>query len=360
LRITKPSHGCVRIIRESIPLYFYMSQSHSVVVINYNTRELLRACLASLGANPPYPVIVVDNASSDGSADMVRAEFPWVILHANSENLGYGAAANQAIAQCASEYVLLLNSDTRLTRGAFDMLIQYLEQHPRVAIAGPRIVTPNGTLQPSCFPFPTPIHVFIQESTLGILFRHTPILREWYLPASSHPHSQNVPWVLGAALAIRRDALATVGGFDESYFMYFEEVDLCYRLRAIGWHIDFVSDATIVHVGGASTVQQRADMKLALYMSLIRFYTHHYSRWRMQQLRLVLSYSMLRNITLDRIRLARTHDARTRAITVENLSVWHQVLSTLWRDESFGFKKTAHPIPLRNARQIERGIESQV
>jgi len=203
----------------------------AVAIVNYNTREHLRACLATVQSEAPSETIVIDNASSDGSAEMVRAEYPWVTLHANQTNPGYGAAANQAIASCTAEYVLLLNSDTLLQAGALMALSSYLDLHPRAAIVGPRLVEPDGILQASCYPFPTPLNTFLENSTsaflLGRLIRcHIPLLRNSYLRTWPHNAARVVPWLKGGALAIRRTAFDAVGGFDESYFMYFEDADL--------------------------------------------------------------------------------------------------------------------------------------
>jgi GT2 family glycosyltransferase len=243
-------------------------------------------------------MVVVDNASSDGSAEMVRAEYPWVTLHANKANLGYGAAANQAIASCTAEYVLLLNSDTLLQTGALMALSGYLDLHPRAAIVGPRLVEADGTLQASCYPFPTPLNTFLENSTsairLGRLIRHhIPLLRNSYLRTWPHTSARVVPWLKGAALAIRRAAFDAVGGFDESYFMYFEDADLCYRLTAAGWQIHFTPATTVVHVGGASTRQWRTEMTVRLLASTIQFYQRHASRLQLAEVVLIVKGLML-------------------------------------------------------------------
>src|SRR3954449_5701176 len=140
-----------------------------VAIVNYNTHEQLRACLMTIPACEAGAVLVVNNASTDGSVEMLRAEYPWVRLIINQANRGYGAALNQAVASCAGEYVLLLNSDTCLAPGALAALSDYLDEHPRVALLGPRLHNLDGTLQASCYPFPTPLHLFLEESTLGRL-----------------------------------------------------------------------------------------------------------------------------------------------------------------------------------------------
>lgn len=303
----------------------------AVAIVNYNTREHLRACLATVQSEAPSEVVVVDNASSDGSAEMVRADYPWVTLHANRTNPGYGAAANQAVARCTAQYILLLNSDTRPQSGTLTALSTYLDRHPRAAIVGPRLENLDGTLQQSCYPFPSPLDTFLDKSTLSRLIHFVPVLRHHYLRTWRHTYSRIVPWVMGAALAIRRDAFQALGGFDESFFMYFEEVDLCYRLRNAGWQVHFSPVTTVVHMGGASTGQRRAAMMVQIFASEVRFYQRHYSKWLLLQFRLVVSTVMLAHIVVDAVRLHWTYDPSPRAHLAEDLGVWRYILSGLLR-----------------------------
>jgi N-acetylglucosaminyl-diphospho-decaprenol L-rhamnosyltransferase len=299
----------------------------SVVVVSYNSREPLRDCLASIELEPWEKVTVVDNLSSDGSAEMVSRDFPWVDLILCQRNNGYGAAANLAIARCFSKYVLLLNCDTVLQPGVLHVLSDYLDRHPQVAVVGPQLVNPDGTCQVSCFEFPSPLETLLRETNLPRL-----INRPAKFPVAGSfdeatQGAQTVPWVLGAALAIRRVAFEAVAGFDESFFMYFEEVDLCYRLRRSGWQTHFLPEAFVMHVGGASTKRLRAAMLEQLYKSLCHFYQQHYSVMQKVQLRFILTYLMLRNIVRDRFRSyrsARNKDA------FDNLWVWRSILSNVW------------------------------
>lgn len=298
----------------------------AVAIVNHNTCEHLRACLAAVEQEAPAEVVVVDNASSDGSVDMIQAEFPWVVLVANEENPGYGAAANQAISSCQSRYVLLLNSDTRSQPGTLQALSAYLDQHPRAAIVGPRLVNPDGSLQPSCYAFPTPLHVFLEESSLGRLAGAIPILNNLSLRTWPHTHSRAVPWVLGAALAIRRQAFVAEGGFDESFFMYAEEIDLCYRLGAAGWQTHFTPAATIVHSGGASTRQQRTAMAVQYFTSLRHFYRRRYSRARQAQLVLIIKSIVMARLIRETARFHLTSSGTQRAGIAEDMAAWRQIL----------------------------------
>lgn len=250
-----------------------------VVLVSHNTRGLLLAALASV--EDAGEVVVVDNASTDGSAEAVRRAFPRVRVLENAGNPGYGAAANQGIAACSAPFVLLLNSDTVVRPDALRALAGYLESHPRAGLAGPRLENPDGTLQRSCFAFLGTARLAIEKSPLGRRLASIPALRDrWLIHHGPHDRPRTAPWVLGAALALRREAFEAVGGFDPDFFLYAEEVDLCYRLWEAGWEVHFAPVATVVHVGGASTAPRRAEMEAQRTESARRFYRRHYSPLR--------------------------------------------------------------------------------
>jgi N-acetylglucosaminyl-diphospho-decaprenol L-rhamnosyltransferase len=238
----------------------------AVAIVSYNTREHLRACLESVAPERPAETVVVDNGSTDGSVEMVREEYPEVEL-IEAENHGYGAGANRAFAATTAPYVLLLNTDTVLRPGALQALADHLAAHHRAGIVGPRLLNPDGSLQRSCAPFPYP---------LSKLARWLPVGRRTYLPTWSHDAPRVVPYVLGAALALRREAIDAIGGFDERFFMYFEETDLALRLSRHGWETHFTPAAEVAHEGSASTRQLSAPMLLELYRSMTRFYELHH------------------------------------------------------------------------------------
>ena len=308
----------------------------AVAIVNYNTREYLRACLATVQSEAPIEVVVVDNASTDGSVEMVQADFPTVLLLANKTNLGYGAAANQAIARSSAKYVLLLNSDVLLASGALQALSSYLDLHPRAGVLGPRLVYPDGTLQASCYAFSTPLNTLLEHSSLGHLVRYVPVLRNKYLRTWSHTHARVVAWVKGAALAIRREAFEAVGGFDDSFFMYFEEADLCYRLDAAGWEVHFAPVTTVKHVGAASTNEVRTEMAVQLFISTMQFFRRHYSGIRLTQLIVTMKGIMLARLTIDTVRLRITRNVRKRAKIAENVAIWQRALFGHWQRVSRG------------------------
>jgi len=290
----------------------------AIVVVNHNTREHLRRCLASLVADTPAQTVVVDTGSSDGSADLVRYEFPAVEL-VETDNRGYGAGANAGLARSRSRYTLLLNADTRPCPGAPLALASYLDEHPRAAVAGPLIVDEHGHVEPTARKFPTPLEILLQESGLHRVLRRK----------VRNAAPQEVDWVLGAALALRRDALADVGGFDESYFMYNEEVDLCLRLRRAGWEVHYAPAATVVHFGGASTSLQRAAMVQQYVRSTAALYRQHFSRTEQALLTAILGAALTARSVRERARLLITFDrARRRAVRSE-LEAWRSAREAL-------------------------------
>jgi hypothetical protein len=303
----------------------------AVAVVNLNTRDHLHACLDSIVAGTPAEVILVDNASVDGSVETVRAAYRDVTIIANAENRGYAAAANQAIAASTAPHVLLLNADTRLRPGAIDALTAHLDQNPDAAIVGPRLVNPDGVQQPSCFDFRGPRHMFFELTFFGRLARFVPGLRSAYHPAYWPDGPGRMPWVLGAALAMRRDALASVGGFDESFFLYYEEVDLCYRLAAAGWEVHFTPLAEVIHVGGASSRQRPAETEAQLRAATRQFYRTHYSPSARRILKALMTYRLIVDIGRDSARLAAAGRTRDRAEIERRLDGWRRELKATWR-----------------------------
>jgi len=249
----------------------------AAAIVNFNTRDHLDRCLRSLEREPLSQLIVVDNASTDGSQAVVEQRTPRAHLIANATNTGYGAAGNQALREARSEYLLLLNADTEVRPGAIAQLAAYLDAHPDVAIAAPRLEDGTGATQTSCFPFPGTRGWLFENGPLTLWTRLVPWARERSVSFRTSLDSRAVPWALGAALFVRREAALAVGAFDESYFMYFEEVDLCYRLALAGWETHFVPAAVVMHVGGASTSQVRAEMLIQRFSSTIDYYRRHSS-----------------------------------------------------------------------------------
>lgn len=266
----------------------------TIVIVSYNCRDVLWECLYKLTAksgNPP--ILVVDNASSDGSAGMVAKEFPAVRLIKNTSNRGFAAACNQGIRACPATFILLLNPDTLLKYADLQKLYELIRARPDVGVCGPRILNPDGSLQPSCRAFPMLGAMIGDELGLSRLFPRSQWLSRYRMHGWAHDETREVDQLMGSCLLVRRTALEQVGLLDEQFFLYFEEVDLCWRIRQVGWRVVFVADATVTHVGGASSKTNRREALGHRYRSLFAFYRKHYPRWQLPVLRCVVQLAAL-------------------------------------------------------------------
>ena len=232
----------------------------TISIVSYRTPDLLRGCLSALASERgslEMDVTVVDNASADGSVNLTRTEFPWVNVIANPRNAGFGAAHNQVLRQARGRYWLILNSDAAPAPGALGTLVAALDADPAVAVAGPRLRYPDGSVQPSRRRFPTLATLFLESTQIQRFSPDNRVLRAYYLQDQSDDEPQDVDWLVGACLCLRAEAVRQVGVFDERFFMYSEEIDLCRRLKAAGWRVRYVPEAEVLHVEGASS---RADL----------------------------------------------------------------------------------------------------
>jgi GT2 family glycosyltransferase len=232
----------------------------SVVIVNWNTRELLRRCLQSLQDDVDdglCEIIVVDNGSKDGSQAMIEEEFPHVLLIRNADNRGFAAATNQGFARAQTEYVLLLNSDAEVDRAAIGATVEFLERNADVAVAGCRLVFPDGRPQSSCFRDPSLSAVIANATYLAQLFPKSALLNRDRYGHATWDDVQDVDCVMGSFMMIRRASVTEEPLFDEGYFLYGEEVDLAHRLRADGWRVVYFPGATIVHHHGGSATNPR-------------------------------------------------------------------------------------------------------
>ena len=239
----------------------------SVSIVNTGSRELLLACLESLsGANAE--VVVLDNASEDGSVTAVRERFPEVRVIPQEFRAGFAANHNTVIRVTRGRYVYVLNEDTTAGDWAFERLVAYLDQHPRVAAVGPRLVYPDGRQQDSAWRFPTPLVSALGLATLG--------RRGVKQSRGSEP--REVDWVTGAALLLRREALVQVGLFDEEFFLYSEEVDLQFRLRQAGWAVHYFPEATVIHRESQFSAELPERRINEMWRSRHRYWRKHHSR----------------------------------------------------------------------------------
>jgi hypothetical protein len=269
----------------------------SVIIVSWNTRQILEDCLKSIYSNPPagdFEILVIDNYSSDGSAEMIRALFPQARLVVNTSNLGFAGANNQGIRLSQGRYVLLLNSDTQVKPGAFETLLRFMDQNPKVGVSGARLFNQDGSLQVSCFPEPT------LGREIWRLFHMDRLRPLAVYPMDTWPldRPQYVHTLLGACLLIRHEVLDQVGLMDEGYFMYSEEVDLCHRIQRAGWLLAWVPQAQIIHYGGQSTKQVAQDMFLRLYRGKIRYFRKNNGWLAAQAYKLILIAASLGRLML--------------------------------------------------------------
>ena len=267
----------------------------TIIIVSWNTSDLLRDCLASVYANPPdceFDLWVVDNASSDNSVDVVQQQFPQVNLLINESNIGFAEANNQAIEASQSTYVLLLNPDTIAQPESISSLVKFMEQHPEAGAAGSRLLNPDQSLQPSCHPQPTLAREFWRMFHLDLLHPYGSYKMELW--NTDVPHDVDI--IQGASLILRREVIDRIGFLDATYFMYSEEVDLCYRMQQAGWRLYWVPQSRVIHYGGQSTRQIAEKMFLELYRGKVIFFRKHYGTWSAKKYKAVLFLAALPRI----------------------------------------------------------------
>ena len=253
-----------------------------VAIVSYRCEELLRACLRSLREHPParaMSVHVVDNASGDGTAEMVAREFPEVRLTVNDENAGFSVANNVAIRAGAAPYVLVLNPDTELTAGALDRLLAVLDERPEIGMIGPRLELEDGGFDHAAKrSFPTPLSALGHFTGIGRREGASGELAGYRATELAEDEAGPVDAVNGAFMLMRREALARVGLFDEGYWMYMEDLDLCYRFKQAGWVVWYEPSATVIHVKAGTSGQHRSwRLNRAFHYGMYRFYRTHYA-----------------------------------------------------------------------------------
>jgi GT2 family glycosyltransferase/lipopolysaccharide/colanic/teichoic acid biosynthesis glycosyltransferase len=248
----------------------------SIVVVGYNSRDDLGPCLASVRecAGPlRVETTVVDNDSTDGSAEFVRGEFPDVRVIENTANLGYSRAVNQGIRGSTARYVLVINPDVVVRPGSLERLVRFMDEHPDAGIAGAKLLSPDGSVQDSCRRFHTFWTLVLRRTPLGRVFPRSRALSRYLMRDFDREESREVEWLVGACMMARRDALADVGLMDERFFMYFEDVDWCYRTWKSGWKVYYVADAVMDHRHARESAKPGLSRQLLVHVvSLFHFY----------------------------------------------------------------------------------------
>jgi GT2 family glycosyltransferase len=276
----------------------------SIVIVNWNVRDLLERCLTSLTADSvaggrlvlaqadrECEIIVVDNASSDGSPDMVREQFAHVRLIASDSNLGFARANNRGVAASTGRYILLLNPDTEVLPGALGAMVTYMDEHPDIATLGPKLLSPDALeerVQSSRRRFPTLATAFLESTVLQQWSPRNRVLQRYYVQDKDDNEEQDTDWLVGACLLIRRKAWEQVGPLDENFFMYSEELDWCRRAKTAGWRVVYVPWATVVHHEGQSSNQVVPARHIYFQSSKVYYFRKYHGTVAGETLRLFL------------------------------------------------------------------------
>lgn len=307
----------------------------TVVIVSWNVRDLLRRCLRSVDLSAEHrrlnatgkaggvEIVVVDNASSDGSAEMVRAEFPHVRLVANHENRGFTAASNQGLAQAEGRYLLLLNPDTEVVGDALATMIDHMDGHPEVGVLGPQLRYPDGSRQSSRRRFPTFSTAIVESTVVQEWWTDNRFLRRYYMADTPDDQVQPVDWLVGACLLVRRQAYEQVGGLDEGFFMYSEELDWCRRIKAAGWGVVYLPTATVIHYEGKSSEQVVAARHIHFQSSKVRYFRKHYGPLQAEALRWFLLATYAYQLVREGAKWLVGHKRPLRA---ERMRAYRQVL----------------------------------
>ena len=253
----------------------------SVVIVCWNVKDYLQKCLASVyreTAGVSFEIFVVDNASKDGSVEMVRELFPSVKVIANKENLGFARANNLALKQCAGEYVLFLNPDTEIKNKAVEKLLEFLKANPGAAVAAPKLIHEDGRVQLLCRNFPSPATDLGESLFLDIAFPKSQFFNHCFMGEWKHDSTREVEQPAGACLLVRMESLKKTGFYDERFFLYYEDVDLCYRIKKAGGKIFLLHDVLVVHHGCKSSIQIENESFNWGLESRIKFFRKHYGK----------------------------------------------------------------------------------
>lgn len=300
----------------------------SVVIVSWNVRDLLRRCLDSVvrsaqESNLPCQVIVVDSASSDGSQAMVDQAFPRVELVPCQANLGFVKGNNLGVSRSSGQYILLLNPDTEVLGDSLQQMVDYLETHPAVGALGPCLLDPQGRIQSSRRRFPTVATGLVESTMLQPCFEHSKLLRRYYCLDRSADEEQEVDWLVGACLLIRRESWEAVGSLDENIFMYSEELDWCRRARSKGWKIMYVPSARVIHHEAQSSNQVSGQRHVYFQTSKVYYFRKYHGALVGETLRVFLLGTYVLQLGIETGKWLVGHK---RALRRERIRAYVQVL----------------------------------
>jgi GT2 family glycosyltransferase len=297
-----------------------MKSNLAFILVNWNTKELILDAVHSIietVSEYSYKIIIVENGSCDGSAEMVKKFFPEIRLIRNKKNVGFARAVNQGLALAKARYIFLLNSDARLHGRAIKNLVEFMEKNRGVGIAGGQLIDIDGSRQNSIASFPSLATELLNKRLLRIIFPHRYPGKE-----RDYPSPIDVDSLVGACLIARREAIQEVGNLDEGYFFFLEETDWCRRMKTHGWRVSFVPTACILHLQGASAGRVKTEARIEYYRSRYRFFTIWYGKSTTAFLKIALMLRLVVEIVLNIFLLwERKHRDRWKSYC--RLLVWH-------------------------------------
>ncbi len=298
------------------------------MIVSWNVRPLLERCLASIllrvdSSRNDCEIIVVDNASTDDSVQVVARRFPTVKLIAAERNLGFARGNNVGLGQATGTYLLLLNPDTEVVGTALSSMVDYMEAHPDIGVLGPRLLFPDGRTQPSRRRFPTLATALVESTVVQQWFPNMPMLRTYYVQDRSDDQEQDVDWLVGACLLVRRQAWEQVGPLDEQFFMYSEELDWCRRFKMSGWRVAYFPDAQIIHHEGQSSGQVAPARHIYFQTSKVQYFRKHHGPLVGEALRIYLLFIYAYQLGLE---VAKWLVGHKRPLRRERIQAYRQVL----------------------------------
>jgi GT2 family glycosyltransferase len=268
----------------------------SIIIVTWNSEEFIGGCLESIlrtADESQLEIMVVDNFSSDKTVGVVRQFLPRVRLIENNKNLGYAQANNQGIEKSTGKYVLLLNPDTQVQADALGSMLRFMEANPKIGALGPQLLNPDGSIQPSCREFPGFSTLIWEFSGASRIFPKSNIFGRWRMGYFAFDQRREVDQPMGSCLMLRSEILKQVGLFDVTFSMFFNDVDLCYRIKNAGWKILFFPEARVVHHRGSSTIKAKRRMIWLSHIAFYKFFRKHKKGWRNRLFLLLLSIPLL-------------------------------------------------------------------
>ncbi|RPI01270.1 MAG: glycosyltransferase, partial [Ignavibacteriae bacterium] len=317
----------------------------SVIIVNYNVRDFLSQSLLSIQKalkGIRSEIFVVDNASDDGSAQMVRHRFPNIHLIANTDNLGFAKANNIGLRKARGQYILLINPDTIVQEDTIRVMVEFLNSHPEAGLAGCKILNPDGSFQPACRrSFPTPWVAFTRIFGLSKLFPHSKLFGKYNLTYLNTEETYPVDAVSGSFMMVRKETFENIGGLDESYFMYGEDIDWCFRIREAGWRVYYVHSTQIIHYKGESTRRSSLDEIHTFYEAMRLFVEKHFRSSRL--------FRMILRASIGMVSLAAFISSALRPLKIAIFDFLAMTISLLlaeylWRGELFRYPAYAYSI----------------